>query len=114
MATIVSTNGAGQGPFAAVPATLTANDIITFEPLRKQLLILRNGTAGSLTATIDGADGTTVNVAGIGSVSVAAGLPIVVPAGTTRMVVLSTISAYLAGVVTIAGAAGLEATVVNL
>lgn len=114
MATIASVNGALPGAFAAAPTVLTASDIITFEPLRKQLLILRNGTAGSLTATIDGADGTTVNVAGLGSVNVSAGLPVVVPAASTRMVVLGTISAYLAGVVTITGAAGLEATVVNL
>jgi hypothetical protein len=114
MATIASINGALPGPFAAAPTVLTADDIITFDPLRKQVLVLRNGTAGSLTATVDGSDGGTVNVPGLGSVNVAAGLAIVVPAASTRMVVLSTISAYCAGVVHITGGAGLEATVINL
>lgn len=114
MAALTQTDGRVIGAFAVTEQTLTASDTLTFTPARKQLLVLRNDTAGSLTATIDGADGTTVSVPGVGSVSVASGLAIAVPANSVRAVVLSTISAYLQGVVAVTGGAGIKAQLVDL
>lgn len=114
MAAITSINAAQAGAFAAPISTLSADDTITFDAGKKQLLVLTNTTGGALTATIDGDGGTTVQVPGLGSVSVAAGLAIAVPAGESRAVVLGTISAYCKGVVHITGAATLKAQLFNL
>ncbi|MCT9812418.1 hypothetical protein N0K08_17380 [Acidovorax sp. Be4] len=114
MAAITSINAVQQGAFSAPVSTLTADDTITFTPARKQLLVLSNTTAGELTATLDGAAGTTVYAQGIGPVSVAAGLAIDVPAGECRAVVLGTVSAYCQGVVHLTGGAGIEAQLFDL
>lgn len=114
MAAIASIAATSAGAFAAALTTLSASDTITYRQSRKQLLVLRNPTGGSLTLTIDGDGGTTVSVDGIGSVSVASGYQIVVPAGESRAVVLSTIRHYLSGTVTISGAAGLVAQLFDL
>jgi hypothetical protein len=109
MAAIASINAGQTGAFAAAIATLSADDTITFNASKKQLLVLTNTTGGSLTATIDGDGGTTVTVPGIGSVDVSAGKAIVVGAGLSVAVVLGTIGAYCKGVVHITGAATLKA-----
>jgi hypothetical protein len=114
MAAIASIEGAVQGPFTATGTVLGADDTITFDPKRRQLLVLTNTTGGLLTATLDGADGTTVDVGGIGAVSVAAGLAIAVAAGVSKAVVLSTVSHYCQGVVHLTGGAGLTAQLINL
>jgi hypothetical protein len=114
MAAITSIEANQIGAFTAGETILSASDTINFNASRKQLLVLRNPTGGSLTATIDGADGTTVNVAGVGAVSVAAGYGVTVAAGTTKAVVLGSVSAYCQGVVSITGAAGMAATLFNL
>ena len=89
-------------------------EIENLGPGKVQLLVLRNATAGSLTATIDGNGGTTVNAPGLGVVSVAAGYPIVLAAGAQKAVVLSTISAYCQGVVSITGGALLKAQLFDI
>jgi hypothetical protein len=114
MAAITSINAAQSGPFVAAISTLSADDTITVDPGKKQLLVLTNTTGGALTCTVDGDAGTTVNVPGLGAVSVAAGLAIPVPAGESRAVVLSTISAYCQGVLHLLGAATLKAQLFNL
>lgn len=115
MAAIASIETAGLlGPIASAITTLSASDTITYKAGRKQLLVLRNTTGGLLTVTIDGADGTTVSVPGIGSVSVAAGLAVPVAAGLSVAIVLSTISSYLQGVVTLSGASTLTAQLFDL
>lgn len=114
MAAITSIDATQAGAFLASKTTLSADDTITFDATKKQLLVLDNTTGGSLTVTIDGDAGTTVSVAGLGSVSVAGGLAIAVAAGEQRAVVLSSISAYCQGVVHLLGAATLKATVFNL
>jgi hypothetical protein len=114
MAAIVSINAAQVGAFAAAITTLTTSDTITFNPGKKQMMVFRNTTGGSLTVTIDGAGGTTVQAPGIGSVNVSAGLAIPVAAGASVAVVLSTISAYCQGVVTLTGASGLTAQLFDL
>lgn len=113
MAAIASTI-AVSGIFPVTEAVLTADDTITIAQGKKQLLILRNDTAGALTATLDGDAGTTVNVPGMGVVSVAAGLALAVPANSVRAVVLSTVSAYCQGVVHLLGGTGLKVQLVNL
>lgn len=114
MAAIASINAAQAGAFAAAITTLSADDTITFNANKKQLLVLRNTTGGSLTATIDGDGGTTVAVPGLGNVSVAGGLAIVVAAGASVAVVLSTIKHYCQGVVHITGAATMTAQLFDL
>jgi hypothetical protein len=114
MAAIASIDATVAGSFTAAITTLSADDTITFTASRKQLLVLRNTTGGELTATIDGDGGTTVAVPGIGNVSVAGGLAIVVPAGASRAVVLGTVKHYCQGVVHITGAANLTAQLFDL
>ena len=105
MPAIASIDASAAGPFTAPITTLTASDTITFRPNKKQLLVVRNPTGGSLTLNIDGDAGTTVTVPGLGSVSVASGLNIAIPTLESRAVVLSTVSAYCQGTVTLTGAA---------
>ena len=114
MAAITAINAAQIGAVAAAISTLSADDTITFDATRKQLLVLTNTTGGSLTCTIDGDGGTTVAVDGVGSVSVAGGYAVAVPAGESRCVVLSTIKHYCQGVVHLLGAATLKAQLFNL
>lgn len=114
MAALTQTESRVVGIITVTEQTLTASDTLTYTPARKQLLVLRNDTAGVLTATIDGADGTSVTVDGLGSVSVAAGFAVAVPANSVRAVVLNTISAYLQGVVSVTGGTGLKAQLFGL
>lgn len=114
MAAITSINAAQLGSFAAAITTLSADDTITIAAGKKQLLVLRNTTGGSLTCTVDGAAGTTMNFPGAPGISVAAGYAIVVGAGLSVAVVLSTISAYCQGVVHLTGAATLTAQLFDI
>jgi len=114
MAAITSINAGQVGPFAAAITTLSADDTITINTRKKQLLVLTNTTGGPLTATIDGSGGTTVNAPGVGSVDVTAGKAIVVAAGLSVAVQLATISAYCQGVVHITGAATLKAQLFDI
>lgn len=113
MAVIASVSPAA-GSFTANESTLSASDTITFSAAKLQLLVLRNPTGGSLTATVDGDGGTSVAVPGLGSVSVAAGYAIVVPAGESRAVLLKSISAYCQGTVSITGASGMKAALFDI
>lgn len=114
MAAITSIDGTQAGAFTAAITTLSADDTITIAPGKKQLLVLRNTTGGSLTCTIDGSTGATVTKPGLGVVDVSAGYAIVVAAGTSKAVVLSSISDYCQGVVHLLGAATLTAQLFDL
>lgn len=114
MAAITSIDARQVGAFAAALTTLGADDTITVAPGKKQLLVLRNPTGGTLTGTIDGSTGTTVSVPGLGAVDVSSGKAIPVAAGLSVAVVLSTISAYCQGVVHITGGAGLVAQLFDI
>lgn len=114
MAAISNITANVEGSFTAAISTLSASDTITYDRTKKQLAVFRNPTGGSLTVTIDGADGTTVPVSGVGNVSVASGYAIVVPAGESRAVILSTIRHFLNGVVTMTGASGMMLQIFNL
>ena len=114
MADITAIDATQKGAFASAITTLSADDTITFGSKRQQLLVLRNTTGGSLTCTIDGDGGTTVSVPGLGTVSVASGLAIVVAAGQSQAVVLGSVRHYCQGVVHLLGAANLTAQLFNL
>ena len=114
MAAIASINARQTGAFAAAISTLSADDTITFDARKKQLLVLTNNTGGSLTATIDGSTGTTVDAPGLGPIDVSAGKAIVVGAGLSVAVVLGTIKGYCQGIVHITGAATLKAQLFDL
>ncbi len=114
MAAIASIDASQIGAFTAAITTLSADDTITFNARKKQLLVLRNTTGGALTATIDGSTGTTVQAPGVGPVDVSAGYAIAVAAGASKAVMLSTISAYCSGVVHITGAANLTAQLFDI
>lgn len=115
MAVIASTSLKGVlGAQTLTVTTLGASDTLPYDANKKQALLLLNQTAGSLTATIDGDGGTTIPVDGLGSVNVAAGLQIVVAASEVRMVMLNTIRHYCQGVVTVTGASGLKAVIVEV
>ncbi|MCZ0963887.1 hypothetical protein [Paracoccus benzoatiresistens] len=104
MATITKTSMAGPGARAATETMLTATNVLTYEPGTGQVLILRNPTAGAVSSVIDGADGTTFPVPGIGNVDVSAGFSVgSIPAGAVRVIPLDPISAYLQGAINVTG-----------
>lgn len=114
MAAIASINAKQVGAFVAALSTLTSDDTITFDAKKKQLLVLRNPTGSTVTVTVDGAAGTTVNAPGLGAVSVSGGYAIALTAGQSKAVVLSTISAYCQGVVHLTGGADVIAQLFDL
>lgn len=114
MAAITSISVVETGSFTSAVTTLSADDTITFNAAKKQLLVLRNTTGGSLTCTIDGDGGTTVTKPGVGTVTVSGGYAIVVPAGESRSVVLKSISDYCQGVVHLLGASTLTAQLFDI
>lgn len=89
--------------------TLTASDTLTYNPQKRQLLLLQNTTASPVNVTIDGNGGTTISVPGLGTVDVSAGRVITVPANGQQAVMLSAISAYLQGSVAVTGGTGCNA-----
>jgi hypothetical protein len=114
MAAITSIDASQLGSFLSTGTVLSADDTITLNTSKKQLLVLTNTTGGSLTCTIDGASGTTVNLPGAPAISVAGGYAVVVAAGLSRSVVLSTISAYTQGAVHLLGAATMTAQLFDM
>lgn len=114
MAAITSTSMTGQGARTVTRTTLGASDTFTYNASRSPVLILDNVTAGALTPNIDGAAGTTVPVAGLGNVSVAAGLTLAsIGAGACVAIPLATIDKYLQGVITVTGGTGIKATLLE-
>lgn len=109
MATIAATNMHGTGQRAVTLTTLTGTaDTFTYKESTSPVLIMRNATAGALSPVIDGADGTTVPVSGVGNVSVAGGYAVgSIAAGAAVAIPLYTIREYLKGAIAITGGAGL-------
>jgi uncharacterized protein YjiK len=108
MAAITAT-AVGQGPAAPTVTTLTASDTLTYNPQKRQLLVLENTTASPVVVTVDGSTGTTQAVPGYGSVDVSAGKAITVAANGYQYALLSTISAFLSGTVAVTGGVGVKA-----
>ena len=114
MATIVPTSVQGSGVRVVTRTTLTASDTFVYNDSAKAVLILDNVTGGALTVNIDGADGTTVPVQGIGSVSVAAGYSTgSIAASACVAIPLDSIDQYLKGVITVTGGTGIKATLIE-
>lgn len=96
-------------PFDAVGSTVVApvivglSNTLTYLPTAKQMLFVRNGSASSITLSLDGADAPdTVKVPGTGSAfSTAAGASVTVAAGATVAIPLANYRAYLVGAVTL-------------
>lgn len=115
MPAITATSMQGSGQRALTQTTLNGTDSLVYNSATRPVLVLRNPTAGALTPVIDGDGGTTVSVAGIGSVSVASGYSVGSIAATTGIVAipLDSISAYLQGTIAITGGTGLVATLME-
>lgn len=112
MAAITATSMTGSGSRAVTATTLGASDTLTYVP--GSVLILDNVTAGALTPNIDGAGGTTVPVAGIGSVDVSSGYTTPsIAAGAKAAIPLDTIKEYLKGVITVTGGSGIKASILT-
>ncbi|PHR55971.1 MAG: hypothetical protein COA43_14735 [Robiginitomaculum sp.] len=105
-----------SGTQTPVTETLTTSDTVTWDATKNVLAHLDNVTGGSITVTLDGADGTTVSCAGLGdAIDVSAGYDIVIPAGEKRFVMFTSISSFLQGAITVASTgAGVESTLYKL
>lgn len=111
MPAIVSTSMQGVGVRASARTVLTATGN-TFTYVPGSILILHNATGGSLSPVIDGNGGTTVNVHGLGTVSVASGYNVgAIAAGAQVVIPLDSIALFLQGVVDITSGVDLVATI---
>ena len=113
MAVIAATSLQGTGSRTATVTTLGASDTLVYNESRSPVLVIDNGTAGSLTATIDGDESTTIAVAGYGALDVSSGYGVTIAAGDTAIIPLRSIGAYLRGTVTITGADGATAYILE-
>ena len=114
MAAIAATSMGGAGARTVTFTTLGSSDTFTYTASRNPVLLLNNVTGGALTPNIDGDGGTTVPVAGVGSVSVASGLTLAsIAAGACVAIPLETISAYLKGTITVTGGSGIKAAILE-
>ena len=110
MATITATSMTGSGARQITVTTCTASDTFTYTAGKKQTLVIYNDTAGAITPNIDGDGGSTVPVAGVGSVDVSGGYTTPsIGVGETHAIPLDSISAYLTGTIAMTGADGAEA-----
>lgn len=93
-----------NGKFLVAPTALTGADTLVYKTGKLQTLYLYNTTGATVTVTIDGDGGTTVTPPGLGNtVDVSGGYAIALAAGTVQAVALSSIRAYLSGVVNVTG-----------
>lgn len=113
MSAITQNTFAGvNGPVNLTLTTLGASDTLTYASGTSQKLFLYNTTASPVVATLVGSTATTVSPAGLGgTVSVAAGKAITVPASGATLVNLDVVSGYLLGNITITGGTGLLANI---
>lgn len=113
MPAITATSMQGPGPRALTETTLNGSDTFVYAP--GDILLLRNPTAGAVTPTIDGADGTTWPADGIGMVTVSTGLALgSIAAGAARAIPLDSIRAYCQGTVAITSGTGLVAAILRV
>jgi hypothetical protein len=115
MPAIVATSLQGVGQRASTRTTLTATgNPFTYRPGAGDILILHNSTAGALSPVIDGADGTTADVMGLGTVTVSAGYAVgSIATGGQVVIPLDSIALYLRGVIDITTGTGLSATLLT-
>ena len=116
MAVIAPTSVAGSLVRNTVKNTLTSSDTFVYNPGTKQILRLRNTTAGALTVNLLGSAAASQVYPEGGTVNYAAGYSTGSISATTGDVIipLDSISGYLAGgTVTVTGGAGIEAVLMN-
>lgn len=113
MAAITPTTVNSNAPFQATRTTLSASDTLVYSG-NGQELHLHNTTASPVVVTLTGSSATTIAPAGYGgTISVASGKAITVPASGNMVVYLDSIAAYLAGNITVTGGVGVTATLLN-
>lgn len=116
MANVTLTSLAGVGDKLVAEVTLTGSNTISgYVPGKGQILRLRNATAGSLTPLITGSLATSeTNSDAQAVINYAAGWTCqAIPAGVVREIALDRISKYLKGVINIANATGIVATLIE-
>lgn len=96
------------------PTTLGASNTMTYEPGKRQTLIVQNPTGGGIACVIDGSGGSSVKVPGVpGGVDVSGGYALsTIQAGGMVVTQLDSISEYLKGTISITGN-GLTAAIVE-
>lgn len=113
MAVITATTVNSNAPFNPTRTTLSASDTLAYVG-NGQELHLHNTTASPVVVTITGSTATTISPSGYGgTISVASGKAITVPASGNTVLYLDAIAAYLAGSVTVTGGVGVTATLLN-
>lgn len=114
MATITATDMRVNGAATVAATTLTSSDTFTYTESRKPVLVLRNGTAGALTVTIDGAGATSVAVPGAGTKDLSAGYSTgSIAAGAMVAIPLNAIKYYLSGTIAVTGGTGISASLLE-
>lgn len=114
MGTIAPTDLRAGGSVAATETTLTASDTLTYERLGRQVLVLRNPTAGAISPVIDGDGATTLRAPGAPSFDISSGYAVgSIAAGAAVAIPLDSISAYLQGAIAVTGGSGLVATLLR-
>lgn len=115
MAVIGTLNVPDQvGAVAPTFVTLTAADTLPYSANKVQVLMLVNPTGASITANIKGDAATNVIVPELGTVSVSAGLNVVVASNGTVLLPLGKVRGYLSGaVVNVTGGTGLRAVILE-
>ena len=112
MPLIVATSIKGLGAVAITETTLDASDSLVYK--QDSILILTNPTGSPISPVIDGGDGTTVSVSGLGVVDVTAGYAVgAIAAGDVAAIRLNTIKEYLKGTIAITSGSGLIATLLE-
>lgn len=109
MALIAETKVQGVTGVALTVTTLTAADTLVYKQGAGQTLILDNTTAGSLTVVLNDSDVTSVQVVGVGAVSVSAGLSTVVAAGARAAILLDNSRRRWQGTIAVTGGTGIKA-----
>lgn len=113
MAAIVKTSTGGSLARAVTEVTLGASNTLAYEKGKGQILLLRNPTGAGIASVIDGAGGTTKQVAEVGPVDVSGGYNVgTIAAGACVAIPLDTIAAYLQGAINVTGS-GLVATLLG-
>lgn len=116
MPALTSTSLRAGGIITPTENTLTASDTFTWDSsVAGAILVLRNGTGGSLSPTITGSTASAaIPVKGYGAVSAAAGLAVgAIAAGATRIIPLDSRREFLQGTITITGGTGITATLLQ-
>lgn len=113
MPALVATSMQGVGVRASTRVTLTATGN-TFTYIPGSILVLHNPTGGALSPVIDGDGGTTIDIQGLGTVSVAGGYAVgSIAAAAQALIPLDSIQHFLRGSVDITTGTGLVATLLT-